>query len=91
MKGQDVPDFIRLFMVPGGGHCGANSAYTHVPATYHALDALLPWVEDGIQPGEVMSSAPPDGSNTTRKLCVWPKEPRFLNGSPGDWQSYTCV
>ncbi|KAE8330265.1 Tannase/feruloyl esterase [Aspergillus sergii] len=91
LQGQDVSEFIRLFMVPGGGHCGANSAYSHVPATYHALDALLPWVEDGIQPEEIMSSAPPDGSNTTRKLCVWPKEARFLSGSPSDWQSYTCV
>ncbi|KAE8162405.1 Tannase/feruloyl esterase [Aspergillus tamarii] len=91
VQGQEASEFIRLFMVPGGGHCGANSAYSHVPATYYALDALLPWVEDGIHPEEIMSDAPPDGSNTTRKLCVWPKEARFLKGSLNDWTSYTCV
>ncbi|KAB8263107.1 Tannase/feruloyl esterase [Aspergillus pseudonomiae] len=91
VQGQHASDFIRLFMVPGGGHCGANPAYSHVPATYHVLDALLPWVEDGIGPEEIVSSTPPNGSNTTRKLCVWPKEARILNGSVSDWKSYKCA
>lgn len=56
-------------MDPGGGHCGANPLYTHVPGTYHVLDPLVTWVEHGQVPEEILSTAPPDGSNTTRKLC----------------------
>lgn len=91
LKDTRASDFIRLFMIPGGGHCGANPLYPQVPATYHVLDPLVRWVEQGQTPGEVLSSSPPDGSNTTRKLCAWPNEAKFINGSQSDWQSYECV
>ncbi|RFU35283.1 hypothetical protein B7463_g1032, partial [Scytalidium lignicola] len=40
-KGSDISDFFNLFMVPGGGHCGAASNYPNVPATYHVVDRLI--------------------------------------------------
>ncbi|KAH8694195.1 putative feruloyl esterase B precursor [Talaromyces proteolyticus] len=91
LKNTNINNFIRLFMVPGGGHCGANPLYRQVPATYHVLDPLVRWVEKGQKPEEILSSSPPDGSNTTRKLCPWPKVARFTGGDQSNWQSYECV
>lgn len=89
MKSQS--DFIEVFMVPGGGHCGANPYYPHVPAVYHVLETLVPWVEKGIKPSDMLSSEPPDGTNTTRKLCPWPANAKFVAGDIDDWNSYSCV
>jgi feruloyl esterase len=84
-------DFIELFMVPGGGHCGSNPNYPHVPATYHVLDELVPWVEKGIKPVQMLSSGAPDGTDTTRKLCPYPKTANFVGNDQNDWNSYTCT
>ncbi|CAG8372342.1 unnamed protein product [Penicillium salamii] len=91
MKEVNVTDFIEIFMIPGGGHCGANPAYPHVPATYHILNTLVPWVEKGVHPAQILTSDPPGGSNTTRKLCAWPKNARYVVGDIDDWASYDCV
>ncbi|KAL4901698.1 hypothetical protein BDW74DRAFT_169926 [Aspergillus multicolor] len=88
---ETVSEFMRLFMIPGGGHCGANKAYPHVPAKNRILDALVDWVEKGVVPDDgVLSEAPPDGSNVTRRLCPWPKQARFNGGDQGDWRGYEC-
>ncbi|CAI7602277.1 unnamed protein product [Penicillium glandicola] len=91
MSEVNITDFVEVFMVPGGGHCGANPAYPHVPATYQVLDVLVPWVEQGIRPTRMLSTTPPDGSNTTRKLCPWPETARYVRGNIDDWKSYTCA
>jgi feruloyl esterase len=86
---KDVSDFLNLFMVPGGGHCGAATHYPQVPATYHTVAAMVKWVERGEKPGEVLSSDPPDGSGRTRKLCAWPATARWVGGVE-DWGSWVC-
>ncbi|CAG8089641.1 unnamed protein product [Penicillium olsonii] len=91
MSGINASDFMEIFMVPGGGHCGSNPAYPHVPGTYDVLDALALWVEQGVYPAEIKSSDPPDGTNTTRKLCPWPKNARYVAGDVDDWVSYDCA
>ena len=88
--GGDVSDFFQLFMVPGGGHCGAASFYPGVPATYHTVAKLVQWVERGEKPDAVLSTSPPDGSGRTRKLCSWPATARFVAGEVDDWNSYVC-
>ncbi|KAJ5716631.1 hypothetical protein N7493_008542 [Penicillium malachiteum] len=90
MSADRVNSFFELFMVPGGGHCGSNPEYTHVPGTYNVLDVLVPWVEQGIQPTQMESVTPPDGTNTTRKLCPWPKTAHYVEGDVDDWTSYSC-
>lgn len=89
--GGDVSDFFELFMVPGGGHCGAASYYPGVPATYHTVEKMIEWVERGERPREVRSSDPPDGSGRTRRLCPWPATARLAGGDVEDWESYECV
>ncbi|KAJ5273285.1 hypothetical protein N7478_008410 [Penicillium angulare] len=90
MGAATTDSFLELFMVPGGGHCGSNPGYTHVPGTYNVIDVLVPWVEQGIRPTEMMSVTPPDGTNTTRKLCPWPNTAHYVKGNIDDWTSYTC-
>ncbi|KAK4503477.1 hypothetical protein PRZ48_004392 [Zasmidium cellare] len=86
----DISDWYRLFMVPGGGHCGAASYYPQVPATYHVLEKLVEWVERGVPPESVLSSGPPDGSNTTRKLCPWPQTASLVGRDSDDAADYVC-
>ncbi|KAF2996736.1 hypothetical protein E8E13_006227 [Curvularia kusanoi] len=65
---QQLNDFWRLFMIPGGGHCGSAASYPQVPGTYHSLEALISWVEYGKAPDWVLATNPADGTNTTKKL-----------------------
>ncbi|KAF2083899.1 tannase and feruloyl esterase [Saccharata proteae CBS 121410] len=88
--GTETEDFFNLFMVPGGGHCGAAPHYPSVPATYGFLDALVLWVEQGQRPQEILSTNAPDGSNRTRKLCPWPKTASYVGGDVDVWTSYEC-
>lgn len=90
LLGGDVSDFYRLFMVPGGGHCGAAQYSPDVPAEYHYLDPLIKWVEAGTPPAQLLSSAPPDKSNRTRKLCPWPQTAQLVGENANDWESYVC-
>lgn len=89
--GGDVGDFFELFMIPGGGHCGAASYYPQVPATYHTVGKLVAWVEQDERPENVLSTDPADGSNTTRKLCPWPQIAQYVGGDENYWESYTCA
>ncbi|OAP58019.1 hypothetical protein AYL99_07109 [Fonsecaea erecta] len=86
----NASDFYRLFMVPGAGHCGASPAYPNVPATYHVLDVLMPWVEKGVAPTAMQSSNPPSKANITRKLCPWPHTAKLVGSNQNDWTSYQC-
>ena len=90
-KHGNLDDLFRLFMVPGGGHCGAAPGYPQAPATSHVMAPLIAWVERGVQPQSVLASDPADGSGKTRKLCPWPKTARYESGSTEDWQSFICV
>lgn len=89
--GEDVSEWFELFMVPGGGHCGAASFYPSVPAMYETVKALVRWVEKGKVPEEIKSTDPPDGSNRTRKLCPWPENAVYGGGDVDDWRSYSCA
>lgn len=89
-KPGDVSEWLNLFMIPGGGHCGAAEHYPQVPAKYHSVAKLVRWVEEGERPGEILSSDPPDGSEKTRKLCAWPATARLVGEDVDDWGSYVC-
>lgn len=88
---KQLNDFWRLFMVPGGGHCGGATTYPHVPGTWHTLEALVQWVETGKAPQYVLATKPADGSNRTRRLCPYPKKAVHKSGSMDDYASYDCA
>ncbi|KAF2120050.1 Tannase/feruloyl esterase [Lophiotrema nucula] len=87
-------DFMKLFMIPGGGHCGASisAQYSNIPAEYDMVPALVNWVEKGHVPLEgIKSEAPSDGSARTRRLCAWPAVAKLKDGGEvDDWESYVC-
>ncbi|THY12033.1 tannase and feruloyl esterase [Aureobasidium pullulans] len=87
---DDISDFYNVFMIPGGGHCGAASFYPQVPATYHTVPALMDWVERGEKPEEVLTTNPTNGDTRSRKLCAWPKTAIYVQGNTDDWKSYVC-
>lgn len=87
-------DFIKLVMVPGGGHCGSmNAKYPYVPAQYEFASAMIDWVEKGTEPvAGIKSWGPDNGENRTRRLCTWPKIAKLKDGGDvDDWESYTCA
>ncbi|KAH7396073.1 putative feruloyl esterase B precursor [Cadophora sp. MPI-SDFR-AT-0126] len=89
---EDSSDWYRLFMIPGGGHCGAvPDKNSNVPATYASLEALTAWVETGEAPSYIVSSKPPNGETRTRKLCPWPQIAKYSGGGVDDYTSFQCA
>ncbi len=94
-SGGRADDFVRLYNVPGMGHCSAG------PATDQAdfITPLVAWVEQGKAPSSLIASArgagnaggfnadlPADwAANRTRPLCPYPSVATY-KGS-GDIQS----
>ena len=88
--GGDVGEWYKLFMIPGGGHCGAAEHYPGIPATYFVVEEMIQWVEEGKVPKSVQSANPPNGGRRTRKLCFWPEVARFVGGDEGCAETYVC-
>jgi hypothetical protein len=100
--GADAADFLRLFRVPGMGHCSGG------PATDQAdyLSPLVAWVEQGVAPERITASARGPGNaggvnpevpaswapDRTRPLCVFPAVARYDgSGDVERAESWACV
>ena len=95
--------FMRLFMVPGMGHCGGGPGADQLggsggdapvaDADHDLLSALERWVEQGRPPEKIVASKVADGRVTrTHLLCPAPGRARYSGrGSTDDAASYTCV
>ena len=88
-NGGQAANFVRLFPVPGMGHCQGG------PATdgYDSFAALVQWVEAGHAPAQLVASAgamsPWPGR--TRPVCAFPKVARYNGtGNVEDATSFTC-
>jgi feruloyl esterase len=68
-RGQD--NWMRLFMVPGMGHCGGGSG----PNTFDSIGALEQWREKGVAPAQMMGSN--RASGLTRPICAYPQYARY--------------
>jgi feruloyl esterase len=93
-------DVVRLFHVPGMGHCGSG------PSTdqYDLLTPLVEWVEKGRAPERVVAAARglgnPGGVNPdvpaawapdrTRPLCAYPRIARYQGGNVERAESFAC-
>ncbi len=81
--------FVRVFPVPGMGHCGGG------PATdgFDAFSALKDWVERGVAPDRILASA---GKNSpwpgrVRPLCAYPRAAHYVGyGSIEAAESFVC-
>ena len=79
---------IRLFMVPGMGHCQGGDG----TSTFSMIDAISKWVEQGKAPDRIEASRVRAGqTDRTRPLCPYPQVAVY-NGSGSTDQSanFTC-
>jgi len=98
----EIDSFLRLFMVPGMGHCAGGAGATNfgnqsapapvVDAQHDVLMALDRWVEQGAAPESIVASRVVSGSTVrTRPLCPYPKKAVYSGtGSTDDATSFSC-
>lgn len=80
-------DSMRLFMVPGGAHCG--QARTD---EFNRLAPVEQWVEDGKAPDRIIATRVAEGKVTrTRPLCPYPQVAAYKgSGSTDDAADFAC-
>ena len=93
MGERATSEFYKLYMIPGLYHCGGGLGCSNDVGIF---DALVNWVENGIEPNEIIgarSPFPPLGLTArTRPLCPYPEVARYLGaGSVDDAANFTCV
>lgn len=74
-----LQDNIRLFSLPGTGHCGIGGAG---PASFDALAAMEKWVENGRAPNALVAAHYPgqdfsQAPSRTMPLCKFPEMARY--------------
>jgi feruloyl esterase len=84
----DASNAVRLFMVPGMGHCGGGDGAT----TFDMVASLDQWVSSGKPPAQVPASRVRDGKvDRTRPLCAYPAFAAYKgSGSIDDAGSFEC-
>jgi feruloyl esterase len=89
--GGDQDDWMRLFLMPGVGHCGGGVG----PSQADFLGALETWRESGAAPDRIIATRSAGGGGAaemSRPLCPFPQVARYTGtGSTNDAASFTCV
>ena len=77
-------DWVRLFMVPGMGHCGGGPGLNGFDSTR----ALEQWVEQGVAPAQLEGRG---AKGLTRPLCPYPQSAEYAGtGDPKDARNWSC-
>ncbi len=79
---------IRLFMVPGMGHCQGGDG----TSTFSMIDAISKWVEQGKTPERIEASRVRAGkTDRTRPLCPYPQVAVYNgSGSTDESANFSC-
>jgi feruloyl esterase len=95
--GGKQDDWMRLFLLPGVGHCGGGVG----PDQADFLTALERWREAGTAPAQIVASrgpgrgglTPPGSQGTmTRPLCPYPQVAKYTGtGSADDAKNFVCA
>jgi feruloyl esterase len=89
--GGNQDDWMRLFLLPGVGHCGGGVG----PDQADYLGALERWKESGVAPAQIVASRGTGrGGQTemTRPLCPYPQVAKYKGtGNTNDAASFTCA
>ena len=91
--GGKQDDWMRLFLLPGVGHCGGGVG----PDQADWLGTMERWKESGVAPAQIVAakyktgSDPASGLVRTRPLCPYPQVARYKgSGSTDDAKSFAC-
>jgi hypothetical protein len=89
LNGPDTPQFFRLFMVPGMGHCAGGVATDR----FDAVTALVDWVEKGKAPDSIRAARVVKNQELrSRPLCPYPQVARYSgSGSIDAAENFRCA
>jgi feruloyl esterase len=81
-------DAVRLYMVPGMGHCSGGDG----PTNFDAFAALERWRDAGVAPDAITATRSRNGTVVrSRPLCPYPKRATYRgSGSTDDAANFTC-
>jgi feruloyl esterase len=80
-RGLDTADRgVRLFMVPGMGHCGGGDG----PSIMDLLGTIDTWVDTGHAPAQINASNPPGAPPRSRPVCPHPQEAVYTGSGSAD-------
>jgi feruloyl esterase len=87
-KTSNAKDAVRVFMVPGMGHCGGGTGVN----TFDMVTPLDQWVSTGKPPASIPASRTRNGTaDRTRPLCPYPQVALYKgSGSLEDAASFAC-
>ncbi|HSW39888.1 MAG TPA: tannase/feruloyl esterase family alpha/beta hydrolase [Acidobacteriota bacterium] len=78
---------VRLFLIPGMGHCGGGDA----PNIVDMISVLDRWVEPGKAPDRIIAANPPNRNPMTRPVCPYPQVAAYTgSGSVDDAANFIC-
>jgi len=84
--GKNQSDWMRLFMVPGMGHCSGGPGVN----TFDSIGTLENWVEKGIAPDTMMGRN--NAGTLTRPLCPYPQAAEYKgSGDLKDAANWACT
>jgi len=82
--GKNQSDWLRLFMVPGMGHCGGGPGVN----TFDSIGTLEKWVEKGLAPDQMMGNG---AQGLTRPLCPYPQYAEYKgSGDLKNAENWAC-
>jgi feruloyl esterase len=91
LGGAPQDDWMRLFLLPGVGHCGGGVG----PDQADFLTALERWRETGAAPAQIVASRNPGRGNLppmSRPLCPYPQVAKYTGtGSTDDAANFVCT
>ena len=89
MGRDQVRDSVKLFMVPGMGHCGGGDG----PNEFDMIAALDEWRDKGKTPTSIPASKVVDGQVVrTRPLCPYPQVAKYKGtGSIDKAENFVCT
>ena len=86
--GQKQDNWIRLFMIPGMGHCQGGPG----PSQVNYMGALERWRESNVAPDQLLANHVTNNRvDMARPLCVYPQVAQYKGiGSTNDAANFVC-